>query len=121
MEDRAGPWRRPLLVFDKHLHSRGVPLSFTPLFRLKRCRAYDQWHSSLVFTPLTGWHCKFRQSTEGTSSQCGRVLLLLWQRHHAKEGLQGVVMGTHCHLQRRPHTWRGDVLDEKCARRQSDW
>jgi hypothetical protein len=24
-----------------------------------------QWHSSRVFTPLTGWHCKFHPNTEG--------------------------------------------------------
>jgi hypothetical protein len=38
------------------LHSR-MPLSFTPLLRLKRCLACDQWHSSRLFTPLTGWLC----------------------------------------------------------------
>ena len=35
------------------LHSR-MPLSFTPLLCLKLCHASDQWHSSWVFTPLTG-------------------------------------------------------------------
>jgi hypothetical protein len=51
-------------VFDRNFHSR-MPLSFTPLLHLKRCHACDQWHSFLVFTPLTGWHCKFRPNTEG--------------------------------------------------------
>jgi hypothetical protein len=32
----------------------GVPLRFTLLFLLKRCRACDQWHSSRAFTSLTG-------------------------------------------------------------------
>jgi hypothetical protein len=45
------------------LHSR-MPLSFMPLLHLTRC-ACDQWHSSWVFTPLTGWHCKLRPHTEG--------------------------------------------------------
>jgi hypothetical protein len=35
--------------FDRNLHSR-MPLSFTPLLRLKRCHACDQWDSSRVFT-----------------------------------------------------------------------
>ena len=35
--------------FDKDLHSR-MPLSFTPLLRLKRCHACDQWHTSRVST-----------------------------------------------------------------------
>jgi hypothetical protein len=34
---------------------------------LKLYHACDQWHSSRVFTPLTGWHCKFRPNTEGTA------------------------------------------------------
>jgi hypothetical protein len=33
------------------------------LLRLKRCHACDQWHSSRMFTPLTGWHCKLRSQT----------------------------------------------------------
>jgi hypothetical protein len=52
--------------FDRNLHSR-MPLSFTPLLCLKCCHACDQCHSSRVFTPLTGWHCKFRSNTEGPS------------------------------------------------------
>jgi hypothetical protein len=36
---------------DRKLHS-GMPLSCTPLIRLKRCHACDQWHSSRVFTFL---------------------------------------------------------------------
>jgi hypothetical protein len=35
-----------------NLHSRGVPLSFTPLLRLKRCHACGQWHSSRAATFL---------------------------------------------------------------------
>jgi hypothetical protein len=46
-------------VIDRDLHSR-MPLSFTPLLRLKCCHACEQRHSSRVFAPLTGWHCKFR-------------------------------------------------------------
>jgi hypothetical protein len=33
--------------------------------RLKRYQACDQWHSSRVFAPLTGSHCKLRPNTEG--------------------------------------------------------
>jgi hypothetical protein len=36
--------------------------------RLKLLHACDQCHSSRGFTPLTGWHCKFRPNTEGWSS-----------------------------------------------------
>jgi hypothetical protein len=36
-------------LFARNLHSR-MPLSFTPLLRLKRCYACDQWHSSRVST-----------------------------------------------------------------------
>jgi anaphase-promoting complex subunit 8 len=36
-------------VFDRNLNSR-MPLGFTPLLRLKRCHACDQWHSSRVST-----------------------------------------------------------------------
>jgi hypothetical protein len=75
--------------FDRSLHSR-MALVPTPLLRLKRCYACDQWHSSRasaafpvttvssvqtpraatavshrVCTPLTGWHGKFRPNTEG--------------------------------------------------------
>ena len=50
--------------FDRNLHSR-MPLSFTPVLRLKLLHACDQWHSSRVFTPLTGPHCKLRPNTEG--------------------------------------------------------
>jgi hypothetical protein len=39
--------------FDRVFHSR-MPLSFTPLVRVKRCHACDQCHSSRVSTPLTG-------------------------------------------------------------------
>jgi hypothetical protein len=53
---------------DRNLHSRGVPLSFTPLFRLKLLHACDQWHFSRKFTPLTGLRCKSRPNTEGTRS-----------------------------------------------------
>jgi hypothetical protein len=51
-------------VFDRNLQSR-MPLSFTPLLRLQRCHACDQWHSSRVFPPLTGWHYKLRLNTAG--------------------------------------------------------
>jgi hypothetical protein len=50
--------------FDSNLQSR-MPLSFTPLFRLKLLHACGQWHSSRVFTSLTGWYCKLRPNTEG--------------------------------------------------------
>jgi hypothetical protein len=51
--------------FPAEIHARGMPLSFTPLLRLMLLHACDQWHSSRVFTPLTGLHCKFRPNTEG--------------------------------------------------------
>jgi hypothetical protein len=41
--------RRPF--FDRTSHSM-MPLSFTPLLRLKRCHACDQWHSSRASTCL---------------------------------------------------------------------
>jgi hypothetical protein len=37
----------------RNLHSK-VPLGCTLLFRLKRCHACDECHSSRVFTSLTG-------------------------------------------------------------------
>jgi len=49
--------------FDRNLLSR-KPLVPTPA-RLKLLHACDQWHSSRVFTPLTGCHCKLRANTEG--------------------------------------------------------
>jgi hypothetical protein len=61
-------WNKVRCAFsDRNLHSR-MPLVPTPLLRLKRCHACDQWHSSRVFAPLTGWHCKFYPNTEGTGS-----------------------------------------------------
>jgi hypothetical protein len=55
---------------DRILHSR-MPLAPTPA-RLKLLHACDQWHSSRVFTPLIGWHCKLRPNTEGFVCSCGR-------------------------------------------------
>jgi hypothetical protein len=60
--------------FDGKLHSR-VPLSFTPLLRLKHCHACGQWHSSRVFTSPTSSHCKLRPNTEGRQRQ---VVGLAW-------------------------------------------
>jgi hypothetical protein len=51
--------------FGRNLHSKMLPLGFTPLLRLKRCHVCDQQHSARVFTPLTGSHCKLRPNTEG--------------------------------------------------------
>jgi hypothetical protein len=48
---------------DRKLHSR-MPLDPTHV-RLKLLHACDQWHSSRVFAPLTGLHCKLRPNTEG--------------------------------------------------------
>jgi hypothetical protein len=45
-----------------------MPLSFTPLLRLKRCQACDQWHSSPVPTFLTSSHCELRANTEGEAA-----------------------------------------------------
>ena len=50
-------------IFDRNLQSR-VPLVPTPA-RLKLLHACDQWHSSRVFNPLIGWHCKLCRNTEG--------------------------------------------------------
>jgi hypothetical protein len=44
-----------------------MPLGFMPLIRLKRSQACGQWHSSRVFTPLTGGHCKLCPNTVGTN------------------------------------------------------
>jgi hypothetical protein len=60
--------------FPAAIYTRGVQLSFTPLLRLKRCHACDQCHSSRVSFALTGWHCNFRQNTEGAApviDSCG--------------------------------------------------
>jgi hypothetical protein len=41
-------------------------MSLVPMpARLKLLQACDHWHSSRVFTPRTGWHCKLRPNTEG--------------------------------------------------------
>jgi hypothetical protein len=48
------------------VHSR-MPVSVTPLLRVKRCHACDQWHASRVFALLTGWHCGLRPNTDGGS------------------------------------------------------
>jgi hypothetical protein len=38
--------------------------------------AFDQWLSSRVSTPLTGWHCKLRPNTEGrVAAGLGTVLV----------------------------------------------
>jgi hypothetical protein len=58
-----------------------ITLSRMPLVptsaRLKILHACDQWHSSRVFTPLIGSHCKFRQNTKGTRME-GTWCLNLW-------------------------------------------
>ena len=54
---------RAVCSFGQKLQSR-ISLVPTPA-RLKLLHACDQWHSSRVFTPLTGWHVKFRPNTEG--------------------------------------------------------
>jgi hypothetical protein len=43
-----------------------IPLDPTHV-RLKLLHAFDQWHSSRKFTPLTGSHCKLRPNAEGSS------------------------------------------------------
>jgi hypothetical protein len=43
-----------------------MPLSFTPLFRLKRCHVCDQCHASRVSTASYRYHCKLRPNAEGT-------------------------------------------------------
>ena len=57
--------------FDRNLHSR-MPLVNVPTpARLKLLasseQACDQWYSSRMFTPLTGWHCEFRPNAEGAA------------------------------------------------------
>jgi hypothetical protein len=64
--------RSPL--FDRILHSRMPRVS--RLLRLKLLRACDQWHSSRVFTPLTGWHGKFRHNT--SRHRATLLQALLW-------------------------------------------
>jgi hypothetical protein len=49
--------------FEIKLHSR-VPLVPTSA-RLKYLHAWDHWHSSRVFAPLTGCHCTLHPNTEG--------------------------------------------------------
>jgi hypothetical protein len=48
-----------------------MPLCFTPLLRLKRCHACDQWHSSRASTFLHVWHCKLGRTTEGLQQYTG--------------------------------------------------
>jgi hypothetical protein len=45
-----------------------MPLDPTHV-RLKLLHACDEWQSSWVFIPLTGWHCKLRPNTEGMSAR----------------------------------------------------
>jgi hypothetical protein len=47
------------------LGSHACSLEALASARLKLVHACDQWHSSRLCTPLTGWHCKFRPNTEG--------------------------------------------------------
>jgi hypothetical protein len=47
--------------FDRNLHSR-MTTSLTPLLRLQRCDACDQWHSSRVFTFQLFSYRKFRHN-----------------------------------------------------------
>jgi hypothetical protein len=51
-------------------------LSPTPV-RLKLLHACDQWHSSRVATPLTGWYCEFRPNTEGAAALAATLTLTL--------------------------------------------
>jgi hypothetical protein len=60
-------WLTRCSVLKINLHSRKL-LDPTPLLRLKRCRACDQWHSSRESTALTGGHCTFRPNAEGKSN-----------------------------------------------------
>jgi hypothetical protein len=53
---------------DRSVHSR-IPLVPMPA-RLKLLHACDHWHSSRMFTPYTGRHCKFRPNTEGAWAAC---------------------------------------------------
>jgi hypothetical protein len=49
-------WKRPVRFFRQKLTLEDAVGSHT-------CSL--QWHSSRVFTPLTGSHCKLRPNTEG--------------------------------------------------------
>jgi hypothetical protein len=60
---------------QKVVHSR-MPLVPTPA-RLKLLHACGQCHSARMFTPLTGWHGKFRPNTEGTTIST-RTTLTTW-------------------------------------------
>jgi hypothetical protein len=58
-------WAVRCAFFDRNLHSR-MPLVPTPArFKLQASRRGNQWHSSRMFTPLTGSHCELRPNTEG--------------------------------------------------------
>jgi hypothetical protein len=41
---------------------------------LQASRRVTQWHSSRMFTPLTGSHCKLRPNAEGKTSPAGRTV-----------------------------------------------
>jgi hypothetical protein len=62
------------IFIKRYPHSRRVPLKFTLLLRLKRCHAYNQWHSAAVATPLTGWYCKLCPNTEGQATGSSRAV-----------------------------------------------
>jgi hypothetical protein len=59
--------RGTVRVFRQKLCTRGVPLSFTPLLRLKRCHACDQWLCSRLSTTSYRYHWKLRPNTEGNN------------------------------------------------------
>jgi hypothetical protein len=56
--------------FGTYISQLRMLLSFTPL----RCQACDQWNSSRVFTPLTGYRHKFGPNTEGTLNSCHGIM-----------------------------------------------
>jgi hypothetical protein len=53
-----------------------VAIEFHAFARLERCHACDQCHSSRVFTPLTGSHCKLRPNNAGPTTKPHRRKML---------------------------------------------
>jgi hypothetical protein len=100
------------------LHSR-MPLSFTPLLRLKRCHACAQWHYSQVFTPLTDWHCKSHPNTEGIDTfpvglRHDRLIPTAWCLPNTHQGCVGC--GALCILDSATNHYNGLVPSKHASR-----
>jgi hypothetical protein len=94
--------------FSTEIYTRGVPLSFTPLLRLKRCHACDQWHSSRVSTPLTVTTINFVQTLKAHAQQArgGSLTKQVYVRQPCRLSVQAYLQ---CHLERRSFNHPGSI------------